>query len=52
MRRGRARTGPEAADAIGARARTLAEVAEGRSLLIPVTHTIDDPQEACCEPVI
>lgn len=38
------------ADAIGARPRTLAEilteVAEGRSVLIPVTHTIDDPQEA------
>ena len=38
------------ADAIGARPRTLAEilteVAEGRSMLIPVTHTIDDPQEA------
>lgn len=37
-------------DAIGARPRLLAEifveVAEGRSVLIPVTHTIDDPQEA------
>ena len=37
-------------DAIGARVRTLAEilteVADGTSVLIPVTHTIDDPKEA------
>ena len=37
-------------DAIGARPRTLAEilteVADGTSVLIPVTHTIDDPKEA------
>jgi hypothetical protein len=37
-------------DAIGARPRLLAEslseVAEGRSVLIPVTHSIDDPEEA------
>ena len=37
-------------DAIGGRARTLAEiltdVADGRAVLIPVTHSIDDPQEA------
>jgi hypothetical protein len=37
-------------DAIGARPRLLAEilseVAEGRSVLIPVTHSIDDPAEA------
>lgn len=37
-------------DAIGARSRTLAEilteVADGTAVLIPVTHSIDDPQEA------
>jgi hypothetical protein len=37
-------------DAIGARPRLLAEilteVAEGRSVLIPITHSIDDPEEA------
>ena len=37
-------------DAIGGRVRPLAEilteVAEGRSVLIPVTHSIDDPREA------
>ena len=37
-------------DAVGGRVRTLAEilteVADGTSVLIPVTHTIDDPKEA------
>ncbi|MDP1850071.1 MAG: hypothetical protein Q8K79_19955 [Solirubrobacteraceae bacterium] len=37
-------------DAIGGRVRPLAEilteVAEGTSVLIPVTHSIDDPREA------
>ena len=37
-------------DAIGGRVRTLAEilteVADGTSVLIPVTHSIDDPKEA------
>ena len=37
-------------DAIGARPRTLAEilteVADGTSVLIPITHSIDDPKEA------
>jgi hypothetical protein len=37
-------------DAIGAHPRTLAEilteVADGTSVLIPVTHSIDDPNEA------
>lgn len=36
-------------DAIGARPRLLAEilseVAEGRSVLIPITHSIDDPEQ-------
>ena len=40
----------EQVDAIGGRTRTLAEiltdVADGRAVLIPVTHSIDDPQEA------
>ena len=40
----------EQLDAIGARSRTLAEilteVADGTAVLIPVTHSIDDPQEA------
>jgi hypothetical protein len=37
-------------EAIGARSRSLAEilteVADGTSVLIPITHSIDDPQEA------
>lgn len=40
----------EQLDAIGARPRPLAEIftelAEGTSVLIPVTHSIDDPKEA------
>ena len=42
--------GAEQLDPIGARSRTLAEilteVADGTSVLIPVTHSIDDPKEA------
>jgi len=42
--------GAEQLAPIGARARTLAEilteVADGTSVLIPVTHTIDDPRAA------
>lgn len=37
-------------EALGARSRSLAEilteVADGRSVLIPLTHSIDDPKEA------
>ena len=37
-------------DALGGRVRTLAEilteVADGTSVLIPITHSIDDPKEA------
>lgn len=41
---------PDQLEAIGARPRPLAEilteVADGTSVLIPITHSIDDPQEA------